>query len=103
GGTAGITEGGFLSSGGGTTDFQTVDNGDGTYTIDNVTLGDPCGTASTSGTLFNLAVTSSAIANSGTVTIAEVSLRDCNNDPLESTIGTAATGNIQNTPPAVSA
>src|SRR5439155_26158809 len=58
-------------------------------------------TTATSHPLFNPAATSNAIANAGTVTIAEVSLRDCNNDPLESTIGTAATVNIENTPPAV--
>src|SRR5439155_8764 len=101
GGLAGITEGGFLSSGGGTTSFQTVDNGGGSYTIDDVTLGDPCGTPSKSGTLFNLAVTSSAGSGPGSVTITEVTLRDCNNDALLSEIGTAATVAIDNAGPAV--
>ena len=68
-GTSGITEGGFLSSGGGTTNLEVVDNGDGSYEIDNATFGSPCGTDATSGTLFNLAVSSATAGGTGTVVI----------------------------------
>ncbi len=101
GGTAGITEGTYLSSGGGTTDFHVVDNGGGSYTVDGTILGSPCNNTALTGTLFNVAVSSSAPSGPGTVTLTTTSLRDCNNDPLPSTIGTAASVNIDNTPPAV--
>jgi hypothetical protein len=56
-GTSSITEGSFLNSSGSTI-FQVVDNGGGSYTVDDALLMN-CGPTATSGTLFNVGVTSS--------------------------------------------
>jgi len=96
-----ISEGGFLSASGGTTSFQVVDNGGGSYTVDGVTLGTPCGSSATSGTLFSLAVGSALTSGTGTVTLTSVTLRDCSNNPLGASIGTTATVSIDRSPPSV--
>ena len=98
---AAITEGGFLTASGGTTNFHVTDNGGGSYTIDGVTLGLPCGSAATSGTLFTIGVGSTLAAGPGTVTITSVALRDCDNNALASAIGTAATVDVDRSVPAV--
>ncbi len=101
GGTAGITEGSFLASGGGSTDFHVVDNGGGSYTVDGTVLGVPCNVTALSGTLFNVAVSSSAANGTGTLTLTSTELRDCDNNSLPSGIGTAASVDIDNTAPTV--
>src|SRR5206468_9465933 len=80
---------------------EVIDNGDGSYTIDDATLGLPCGTDATSGTLFNLAVSSAVAGGTGTVVIDDVTLRDCSNASMPSAIGTSASVAIDNTAPAV--
>jgi hypothetical protein len=96
-----FSEGGFLSASGANTTFQVVDNGGGSYTVDGVTLGTPCGSSATSGTLFSLAVGSTLTSGTGTVTITSLTLRDCSNNPLTSTIGTAASVSIDRSVPSV--
>lgn len=100
-GATSITEGTFLLAGGGTTSFQIIDHGGGLYTADGVTLGQPCGSPATSGTLFDLALSSIAASGTGTVTITSVTLRDCGNGSLASSIGTTAAVTIDNTLPTV--
>ena len=98
---AAITEGAFLSASGASTSYHVVDNGGGSYTVDGVTLGLPCGSSATSGTLFSLSVGSALTGGSGTVTLTSVTLRDCSNATLGSTIGTAATVSVDRSTPAV--
>ncbi len=99
-GTGSVTEGTFLSSAGATT-FQVVDNGGGSYTVDGAVLGDGCGPTATTGTLFHIAVTSSAPAGTGTVTTTAVKLRDCLNGDLAAAPGPPATVGIDNVAPTV--
>ncbi len=99
--TAAITEGGFLAASGGSTSFHVTDNGGGSFTVDGVTLGTPCGSSATSGTLFTVAVGSTLDGGSGTVTLDAVTLRDCDNVTLPSAVGTGATVNVDRSAPAV--
>ncbi len=101
GGTAGITEGGFLTAHGASTSFQVVDNGGGSYTVDGTILGSTCNATDLSGNLFHIAVGSGAASGPGSVTITEVTLRDCGNYILASSIGSAASVAIDNAAPAV--
>src|SRR6185436_13069851 len=100
--TAGaITEGGFLAASGANTSFQVVDNGGGSFTVDGVTLGLPCGSSATSGTLFSLSVGSTLTGSTGTVTLTSITLRDCSNATLGSTIGTTASVSVDRSTPSV--
>jgi adenylyl- and sulfurtransferase ThiI len=101
GGTSGITEGTYLTSNGGTTSFQVIDHGSGLYSVDGALLGLPCNVTGLTGNLFNVAVTSASASGTGTLTIAQVELRDCDNATLASSIGTAASVDIENEAPAV--
>ena len=101
-GTASLVEGGFLSSDGAQTTFQVRDLGGGQYAADAVTLGLPCGTTQLSGTLFTVNVASAAVSGTGTVTINSVTLRDCSNVTMASTIGTAGSVTIDHSTPVVS-
>lgn len=101
-GTASVTEGTFLSGGGGTTQFQVVDEGGGVYSVDGTVLGAPCDVTALSGNLFNIEVGSAAAGGPGAVTITEVTLRDCNNDPLPASIGSAASVAIDHAGPSLS-
>jgi len=84
------------------TDFHVVAGpGAGVYTIDGVALGADCGPIATAGTLFTVTLRSAAASGTGTVTITSVSLRDCANTPVATTIGTAASLGIDNSPPTV--
>jgi hypothetical protein len=69
------------------------------WTIDDVTLGTPCG-ATDSGTLFTVAVTSSGADGSGTITVESVQTRDCSNLPVAVLPGPVATIPIHRTGPA---
>ncbi|HEY3215594.1 MAG TPA: putative Ig domain-containing protein, partial [Candidatus Eisenbacteria bacterium] len=100
-GLASVTEGTFLSSAG-TTSFFVTDKGAGTYTVDGVVLGDACGPTALTGNLFNIGVASSAPSDSGTITLADVKLRDCSNHALFVATGATPTVRIDNTPPSVS-
>jgi len=96
-----ISEGGFLSSDGSATSFHVIDNGSGSFTVDGVTLGTPCGSSASSGTLFSLSVGSALLGGSGTVTVTSVALRDCSNNVLDFTIGAGATVAVDRSTPSV--
>jgi hypothetical protein len=100
-GTSSITLGPFLSTTNPNTDLQVTTLGPGDYQADGVTLGAPCGSMATSGTLLNIALSSAVSSGTGTLTVVNVRLRDCSNDPLPSAIGTAASVTIDNVPPTV--
>ena len=93
---AGITSGGYLAN----PDFHVLDNGGGSYTIDEATLGLPCG-ATANGTLFNVRVASATPTGTGTITVSTVLLRDCSNGAVAATAGPAATITIDNVAPSV--
>ena len=95
-GTGSIHEGSFLSSAG-TTLYQVVDNGGGSYTVDDAVT--PCGATGTSGTLFTIDVSSSAPSGPGTVSITDLKLRDCSNQDLPTAAGPPATVPIDNAAP----
>lgn len=101
GGTAGIAEGAFLLAGGGTTAFQVVDNGGGSYTIDAVTLGSPCGSPALTGALFTLTLAANGTSGTGSVTVTGVALRDCGNAALPATIGASASASVDFVAPTV--
>jgi len=97
-GVAGIQEGAYLGTGGLTT-FQVTDNLDGTYTVDSVILGDPCGATDPGGVLFTLDVTNIISDGTGTITLTDLVLRDCGNQPLAAAAGPAGDILIDTTPP----
>ena len=104
GGTAGITQGTFLSAGGRPTSYQVLDYGDGNYVVDGVVLGTTNCRTETSGTLFNLLLTrkdGTVLIGPGTVTIVSDTLRDCSNALITSSPGTSATVNIDFQAPTV--
>ena len=91
---AGITSGGYLAN----PDFHVISNGGGSYTIDEATLGLPCG-ATTNGTLFNVNVASASPGGIGTITVTSVILRDCANASVPGTAGAPASITIDNVVP----
>ncbi len=97
-GVASITEDVYLSSAG-ATNFQVLDNGGGTYTVDCAILGLPCGQAAATGTLFNVAVKKGSVEGTGTITVDEVRLRDCDNVPLQASPGAPGSITVDMTPP----
>ena len=68
-----ITQGSWL--GGYGSSFQVVDNGAGSYTVDQVILGLPCG-VTTGGTLFTVDVEAAGGDGTGTITVTDVTFRD---------------------------
>ncbi|MCC6649833.1 MAG: hypothetical protein IT348_01635, partial [Candidatus Eisenbacteria bacterium] len=101
GGTAGILEGNYLDSSGATTVMNVMDNGGGSYSVDGTILGAPCNNVALTGTLFTIPVSSSDTSGTGTVTLTETVLRDCDNADLSSSVGTAASVAIENVLPVV--
>jgi hypothetical protein len=93
-----VDEGSYLS-GVGATQFQVLNNGSGSYTIDCSILGMPCGATAASGTLFTLNLGSLLPHATGTVTISSVILRDCANGDIIATPGAPGTVNIDNAGP----
>ncbi len=65
--------------------YGIVDNGLGSYTVDQAINGTPCG-ITTGGQLFTLALTGTA-DGVGTVTVTDVVVRDCDNAPLPGIAG----------------
>jgi hypothetical protein len=95
-----ITQGDWLS---GFTNqhYQVIDNGGGSYTIDQAILGTPCG-VTTGGTLFDVPVQKAAgvtTDSTGTIAVTAVLVRDCNNFPLPGIAGAPATIPIDITAP----
>lgn len=89
-----ITSGGFLAN----PDFHMIDHGDGSYTVDEATLGAPCG-ATGGGTLFTIQVQSASSTATGVVTVTSVILRDCDNNDVPVTAGATANVSIDQQAP----
>ncbi|MBZ0269630.1 T9SS type A sorting domain-containing protein [bacterium] len=95
-----ITQGTWITSGFGTPVYHVVDNGGGSYTVDQSILGGACGTT-TGGHLFDVPVQKTAgvtTDSTGTVTVTSVAVRDCANHALPGIPGGAAAVTIDLTP-----
>ncbi len=79
--------------------FQVTPLGGNRWTVDDVTLGSPCG-ATGSGTLFTLEVTSTETSGTGTITVLSVTARDCVNQPIPGNPGAPASVVIDREGPA---
>ena len=99
-GTGSVTEGPFLSSAG-STSFNVVANGGGTYTVDCAVLAGACGPTATSSILFVVGVKSSDPGGAGSITVNSVSLRDCANQALAANPGPPGTVPIDNVAPSI--
>ncbi len=94
-----IHQGTWLSGFG--TTFQVYANGGGSYTVDQSILGIPCG-ITTGGQLFTIDVKASGSASPedvGTITITQVTARDCDNGPIAGIPGPPASVTIDNNVP----
>ncbi|MFI5372402.1 MAG: cohesin domain-containing protein, partial [Candidatus Eisenbacteria bacterium] len=89
-----ITSAGFLAN----PDFHVIDHGDGSYTVDETTLGLPCG-ATGGGTLFNVQVQSASATATGVLTVTTVILRDCDNNDVPVVAGPAVNVSIDQQAP----
>jgi len=97
---SGISEGTFLSSAGATT-FQITPKPGNEYVVDGAVLGNDCGPTATTGVLFNVAVTSGDADGTGSISIVSAQLRDCDNVPLPTVLGSTGTVSIDNQAPVV--
>jgi hypothetical protein len=98
-----VAEGTYLSASGPTA-FQVVNLGGGQYRADGVILGAAnCGSAAASGTLFTVNVTNTGGSGTGTVAIDAVTLRDCSNVTIASTIGASGSVTIDLAPVTIDA
>ncbi len=93
-----IVEGTYLSAVNPSTDFHVIDNGGGSYTVDDAILGLPCGATAPTGLLFTVRVTRTVASGTGTLSITEVLLRDCVNGPVPSAAGPPTTVTIDAIP-----
>ncbi len=101
--SASITRGPYLATGAGIngTNFQIVSNGGGSYTVDEAILGLPCGATGAGGNLFNISVKAAGGGDgTGTITVTAVTLRDCSNAPIASSVGAPVNITIDQTAPA---
>jgi hypothetical protein len=99
---ASITRGPYLATGAGIngTNFQVVSNGGGSYTVDEAILGLPCGATGSGGNIFNISVKAAGGGDgTGTITVTSVTLRDCGNAPIASSIGAPVNITIDQTAP----
>ncbi len=96
-----VVRGPYLATGAGVngTQYLVLNNGGGSYTVDEAILGTPCGAVGAGGVLFTINVTNSGGDGIGTVTINSVTLRDCANGPIASTVGAPLPITIDNTNP----
>ena len=94
-----ILEGAYLDGFGTGSQFEVTANPDGTYTIDDVILGSPCGTTEAEGVLFTVDLTHAVAEGTGTVSILAVELRGCDNEPLAVDPGAAAAITIDTVAP----
>ncbi|MCB9465291.1 MAG: T9SS type A sorting domain-containing protein [Candidatus Eisenbacteria bacterium] len=98
---ASILQGTYLSSGTtGSTIYQVLDNGGGSYTVDCAILGTPCGQTAATGTLFTVDVTTSGTDGTGTIQVTDVTFRDCSNVPIAGSPGAALSIDIDTSGPA---
>lgn len=98
GSTVDISEGTYLSNVG-STHYEVVDNGGGSYTIDGTILGATAGATAASGNLFNLSLKKSGADGVGTVTVTSVLLRDPDNVAVLASAGTSASVTVDYTNP----
>lgn len=88
-GTSSVTQGTYLNALG-TTAYQVVDNGGGSYTVDCAILGPTTGATAATGNLFNVAVAKAPGPDgTGTITVTDVTMRDPLNAPIASSAGPA--------------
>jgi len=80
-------------------EFLVTPLGGNRWTVDEATLGTACG-ATGSGTLFTVAVTSSATSGTGSITIVSATARDCVNQPIVANPGSPASIAIDREGPA---
>jgi len=78
--------------------FQVIDEGGGSYTVDQVLLGLPCG-PTTGGVLFTVDVGAAGGDGAGDLTVTDVRIRDCTNTPLPGQPGDPAQLIVSHTPP----
>jgi hypothetical protein len=98
-GTSSISEGTYLSSVG-TTFYEVIDHGGGSYTVDGAILGLPCGATAPTGTLFSLQVAKvPGPDGAGTVTLGTPTLRDCSNGIIVAAAGAPASITIDTAGP----
>lgn len=86
-GPSSITEGTYLTNVNPGTNFQVIDNGGGSYTVDGAILGLPCGATAVTGTLFYVRIRNTVPSGTGTITVTTVLLRDCDNVPVPGSPG----------------
>ncbi len=77
--------------------FEVIDNGGGSYTVDQVVLGQPCGIEG-GGTLFTMDLAAAGPDGAGTVSVTSVTARDCGNAPVGVLAGAPASILISSTP-----
>lgn len=94
-----VVEGPYLKAIG-ATNFQVVNNGGGSYTVDCAILGLPCGATANPGRLFTVKVTNTIANGTGTITVTSVTVRDCDNGPVAASAGPPASIPIDTTAPA---
>jgi hypothetical protein len=96
--TASIHAGNWLN-GFSPTVFQVVDNGGGSYTVDQTVLGDPCGPTG-GGTLFTVDLKSVIPGDgTGTVTLDAIQFRDCDGAAIPASAGGPAVLTIDHSGP----
>jgi hypothetical protein len=96
----GFSSAGYLPPGTGGTAFLVTGAGPNTWTVDESTLGPPCGVTG-SGTLFYVHVTSSGPpTGTGSITVTATNVRDCSNAPIPGAPGLPATVDIDLAAPA---
>jgi hypothetical protein len=78
--------------------FQVVDHGGGSFTVDQVLLGEPCG-PDTGGVLFTVDLAAVGGDGVGDITVTDVDIRDCTNAPLPGQPGPAAQLVVSHVPP----
>jgi hypothetical protein len=78
--------------------FQVIDHGGGSYTVDQALLGEPCG-PTTGGVLFTVNVAAAGGDGAGDITLTDVRIRDCANDPLPGQAGAPAQLIVSHAPP----
>lgn len=99
-GTSSVTQGAYLSALG-TTAYQVVDNGGGSYTVDCAILGPTVGATAATGNLFNVAVAKAPGPDgTGTITVTSVTMRDPLNAPIAASAGPALSISIDTGGPA---
>lgn len=99
GSTSDVSEGSYLNSVG-STSYQVLSNGGGSYTVDCAILGATAGATAASGNLFNLSLKNVGADGTGTVTVTSVILRDPNNASILTDPGAPASVTIDHVAPA---